>query len=129
MGFRINHKAITEGLNKLGAQAHTVSDDGTPITRDEALADLIWKYALGYTETYFETDDRGNKVKREVRHPPASWAMQYIVERREGKVAPAVQEENVGMKAADKVRELAKSRINALAKAVNRPPVPLPKKK
>jgi hypothetical protein len=55
--------------------------------------------------------------------------MQYIVERREGKVAPAVQEENVGMKAADKVRELAKSRINALAKAVNRPPVPLPKKK
>jgi hypothetical protein len=129
MALRVNTKIITELLHKLGAQAHTIRDDGTPVTRDEALTELIYKYALGWTETYFDIDKNGNKVKKEIRHPPAPWAIQYVVERREGKAAPAMPEENTGLKASAKVRELSKQRINALAKSAKKPlpPVPLPK--
>lgn len=122
-------RALTTELKKLAAQVHTISDDGTQLTRAEVLADLIWKMALGWTEKIETRDADGNRKIREEYHPPVAWAMQYVFERTEGKAAPMVMEEQTGMRAAEKVRELAKQRINSLSKSVLRPPVPLPKKK
>lgn len=117
-------KALTAELRKLAVEAIDVSPDGTPVTREQILSLLIWNQALGWTETWWETDSSGNRIKREVKHKPVPWAQQYLFERMEGKAAQAMPEENGGVKAADKVRQLAKDRINSLARITAGPPMP-----
>lgn len=116
---RIGGKTLTLELRKLGAEVHTILDDGTQVTKDEALAEFMWKKALGYTEK-FKDDDGNNRIRV---HEPAAWAMQYIWERREGKSPAALPDEGGGMKASAKVRELAKGRLNALAAKAVKPVV------
>jgi len=115
---RLGTRALTNELRKLAAEVHTITNDGTPVTREQALADMIWKLALGWTETVL--DEEGNRKK--VTHPPVAWAMQYLFERIEGKAPQAIVEDAGGIKAADRVRELAKDRINSLARVAAGPP-------
>lgn len=110
-------RALTKYLNELGAQAHTIDDGGDPITREQALAELLWKLALGWTE--YTKDEEGNR--KEVKHPPVAWAIQYIYDRKEGRTAPTVMEDETRVRAADKVRDLAKNRVNQLASAAAGP--------
>jgi hypothetical protein len=70
-------------------------------------------------------DDSGNLA--EVVHPPVAWAMQYLYERQEGKAPMAVPDDDNRVKAAEKVRELAKDRLNKMASAVVGPPKHSPK--
>jgi hypothetical protein len=105
-------KAVNKHLHEVGARVHDqLNDDGESQTKDEALAELLWKMALGYTETVRDEDGTNRKVV----HLPVAWAMQYIVERKEGKAVQAIAEEDGRIKAADKVRELARDRMNKLA--------------
>lgn len=120
---RFGTRALTGELKKLAGEVHTVTDDGTPVTREQALAELIWKQALGWMEV--TRDENGNR--KEIPHPPVAWAQQYLFERMEGKAPQATTEDTGGMKAADKVRELSKDRINKLARVAIGPPK-LPKK-
>jgi hypothetical protein len=122
---RFGGKALTAELRKLAAEVHTVTNDGTPVTREQRLGELIWQQALGWTEE--SRDDNGTMKK--VVHLPVAWAQQYLFERLEGKAPVAVAENDGGMKAADKVRSLAKDRVNALAAkaAVGKPPSYKPK--
>lgn len=115
---RFGTRALTGELKKLSVQVHTVTDDGTPVTREQALADLIWKQALGWEEV---TRDSNGTV-RKVPHPPVAWAQQYLFERMEGKAPQASGEDSGGIKAADKVRDLAKDRLNKLARVAVGPP-------
>jgi hypothetical protein len=117
---RLSNKALTAELRKLAViiNVEHFDDDGSPLTNEQALARLIWKMALGYTETVI--DDNGTRQK--VTHKPVAWAMQYLFERIEGKAQVAQPENESGMKAADKVRDLAKQRINALAAGVTSGP-------
>lgn len=108
---RMGGKALTAELRKLAGQAVSVDDNGDPITREMRLAELIWKQALGYTEVI--RDEMGTETKRD--HPPVAWAQQYLFERMEGKAPVAMPENDGTMKAADKVRQLSKDRVNALA--------------
>lgn len=112
---KFSTRALTRYLNEMGALVHTVDDEGNAISREQALADLLWKKALGYTE--MTRDDDGNM--KQMVHKSESWAMQYIFERREGKAPVALNTgDNEGrIKAADKVRELARERLNKLATA------------
>lgn len=110
---RLSQKALTGELKKLAAEAVDITPDGTPITREQKLAQLIWNQALGWTEEV--RDDEGNR--KEIKHQPVGWCQQYLFERIEGKAPQAVPDEHTGMKAADKVRELAKDRINQMATA------------
>jgi hypothetical protein len=111
---RIGGKALTAELRKLAAQAVSVDDDGNPVTREMRLADLIWKQALGYTETL--RDEMGTETKRE--HTPVAWAQQFLWDRLEGKSPVAAVDNEGSMKASDKVRQLAKDRINGIAAKV-----------
>lgn len=111
---RVSGKALTNHLRTLSEEAFTIDDNGTPVTRAQRLAELIWKTALGHTEEY--RDDSGTLVKRY--HPPASWAAQYLFERMEGRAPVSMPENEGGLKASDKVRELAKQRLNQRALAV-----------
>ena len=96
-------------LRKLGFEEYTVSDDGTPITRFEQLAKIIWDRALGYTET-----DIKNNV--EIIHKPEKHFIDLIYDRMEGKVptASSGDKENKA-KLTDKVSDQLKSRLNAIA--------------
>lgn len=108
---KVNPRALTKHLQMLGQEMHTVDNEGNPITREEALARLLWNMALGYTEQV--RDDEGNW--KTVVHKPVAWAMQAVWDRREGKVPTAIGEDETRVKASDRVRELAKARLNAMA--------------
>ena len=107
---RLGTKALTTELKKLGSEVVDIDKGGEPITREQQLAAMIWRQAIGWWE---ETrDDNGNKKK--VWHPPVAWCQQFLFERMEGKAPQATQDETSGIKAVDKVRELSVSRINAI---------------
>lgn len=117
---RLGTKALTAELRKLAVEAITILDNGDPVTREQALASLIWKQALGWTE---ETRDDNGTLKKTV-HPPVAWAQQYLFERMEGKAPVAMTEHGEGMKAADKVRALSRDRLNKLAVSIAGPLMP-----
>lgn len=106
-------KALSDSLRKMAMEPVSVTDDGTPITRAEKLAAYLWKIAEGYWD---EGEDKEGKKFR-VWKPPVDWAIKFIFERNEGKAAQAQSEEQPGIRALDKVRELSKDRLNKLAKA------------
>lgn len=120
---KLANRVLTGELKKLASEVHTIADDGTQITREEALAAMIWRQALGWKEV--TRTDEGNR--KEVIHPPVAWCQQFLFERMEGKAPIATVDETGGIKAADKVRELAKARINSLAVAKVGPPKHKPK--
>mgnify|MGYP006272615441 CR=1 FL=1 len=110
---KYNSRQLTENLRQLAAEAHDWSMEDGAITKGEALAKLLWKKALGYTEE--TTDDEGNT--KQVYHKPEAWAIQLVYERMEGKTPQAIQDdEGNKRKAKDEVRDLAKARLNDLAK-------------
>lgn len=113
---KLNGKALTTFLRSMAIEEITV--EGKTITREERLAQLIWQQALGHAE---ETrDDEGN-IKL-VEHKPAAWAQQFLWERIEGKAPVAAAEPTGNLRALDKIRELAKERINSVAKTRSGPP-------
>jgi hypothetical protein len=116
-GKAFSQKALTQALRSLSAEAFTIRDNGDVVTRYQKLAEMIWNQALGFEETV--VDDEGNRKK--VIHKPVAWCQQYIFERLEGKSAVAVTEDEGRIKASDRVRELAKSRLNSLAVAAAGP--------
>jgi hypothetical protein len=115
---KLSQKALNSALRKLSCELYSAEEDGTPITRADALAKIVWCKALGWMEEY--RDESGN-LKKEF-HKPEPWAIQYVFERLEGKSSQAVPEQEVGVRAADKVRALAKERLNKLAVIAAGPP-------
>ena len=106
-----NSKDLTKHLRQLASEAQDWTEEDGVITKGEALARLLWRKALGYTEQ--TTDDEGNV--KEVYHKPEAWAIQLVYERMEGKTPQAIEEDTTRRKAKDEVRDLAKSRVNDLA--------------
>jgi hypothetical protein len=113
---RYSSKELTKHLRALAMEAESLADSGETITKAEALSRLLWKKALGYTamEMRGEADKR---VMTEVYHPPESWAIQMIYERLEGKVPQSAVDDAGKTTAAERVSDLARTRINMLAGA------------
>lgn len=124
--------SLANNLGKLGARQLTkllsaelekvvdILDDGTQVTNKEKLIQQVVRQAVGWTEE--KRDDSGNLTK--IVHAPVGWCQQFCFMQVEGKAPMAVQEETPGIRAADKVRDLAKQRMNALAKQVTAPAKP-----
>lgn len=106
-----NSKSLTAELRKLITQAHGWSEADGVITKGEALAQLIWQNALGYTEVL--VDDEGNK--KEIVHPYSQACIQLLFDRVEGKAGPVAVDNEGRVTAATKVSELARTRVNAMA--------------
>lgn len=106
---------LTKFLRILSQDIETVNEDGDLVTKAQALADMVWKYALGWTEQ--DPDDPEKTLK----HKPMWQAVQLLYDRIEGKVQPAAPEET-GKTLPEKVAELSKSRINAAAEATQPEP-------
>lgn len=106
-------KELTKHLRTLAMEAEGINPSGDTETKAEALARLLWKKALGYSEV---RQTEGGP--REVSCPPEAWAIQLVYERLEGKVAQSSPEEAGKITAAERVTDLARSRINGLTSTV-----------
>lgn len=111
---KLGAKALTNALRTLSEEVTTIDNAGEPLTRAQQLAEHVWRLALGWDETVVNPHTGKKEL---IKHPPVPWAMQYMFERLEGKAPIAVQEENHGIKAVDKVRQLTVDRLNSLVKA------------
>jgi hypothetical protein len=99
---------LSRFLRQLATEVETISENGTPVTKAQVLAELVWKTALGYEKA--DPDDP-NKKKYQ---PPAQWAIQMIYDRLEGRIPEALQDTKGGT-IAEKVTELGRKQVNELA--------------
>lgn len=121
---RLGGKRLTEELRKLATEAIDIRPDtGDPITREQKLAEMIWRQALGWSEKV--RDINGDLVDKV--YPPVAWCQQFLYERMEGKAPNSLPDVEGGIRAVDKVRDLAKARLNSLIKPKVGPPVHKPK--
>lgn len=112
--FKYNPRQLTQHLRELAVETETMTDEGELITRSEALAQLLWKKALGYKETVV-VKDKSDEI---ICHKPEAWAIQMIYERMEGKAPIAIIDEKQQITAAEKISDLARTKLNQQAKAV-----------
>lgn len=99
---------LSKYLRLLALDIETIDDDGDPVTKAEALAALVWRHALG-----FEEADPDNPAKV-TRHRPATWAVDLLYNRIEGKV-PLLPPEDSNGPLPDRISELSKATINAMS--------------
>lgn len=114
-------KLLTEHLNKILKEKHDdkVKIDGKmkTITKGEALARQMVSAAIGYSEVMVVEDKDGNEMTRTITHSPDRNLAKEILDRVEGKAATTgVKEDDSRPSVADKVSELGKNRLNAMAK-------------
>lgn len=121
---RFHSREMTNHLLRLAAEAYDVTEADGAISRGQALAMLLWDKALGHIKE--TVSDEGKRTS--VTHAPENWAIQLIYDRMEGKAPQAVPDDAARVTATDKVRELAKNRLNTLvteAPVVTLPPIPI----
>lgn len=104
--IKFTGRQLTKYLKELAMTLcdETTDDRGNPLTKGQAIAQLLFKKALGYTEII-----EGESVY----HRPESWAIQLIFERTEGRAPLSVAEPPQQMSAGEKVGELARTRLNS----------------
>jgi hypothetical protein len=100
---------LSKYLRALALEVETVNADGDPVVKAEALAELVWKYALGFDKKEPDSD-------KTTYIPPATWAIEILYNRIEGKIPVAVVEDQ-GRSLTEKVSDLGKAKINAMTKA------------
>ncbi len=102
---------LTDTLLSLAKEKTEVVENSTKRqTKAQALAGLIWKKALGYNEK--STADGKTKY-----YPPATWAIQIIYDRLEGKAGPPEEKAGKRPKVTKRISDLAKSRANKIAES------------
>jgi hypothetical protein len=99
---------LSKYLRALALDIESMDDSGDPVTKAQKLAELVWKHALGFT-------DEKDPTKR---IPPATWAIELLFNRVEGKIPLAVVEDQ-GRSLTDKVSDLGKAKANSLAEAAS----------
>ena len=109
---RYNTKRLSSHLRELAAEAETILDDGTCLTKGEVLARLLWSKAIGSKETKL-TDEGKEEV---IVHPPERWAAELVFDRLEGRVPQAITEDESRVKVAERVSDLNKNRLNSMTK-------------
>lgn len=97
---------LSKYLRALALDVESMDDEGTPLTKAQKLAELVWRYALGMA-------DEKDPTKKA---PPAVWAIELLYNRIEGKIPLAVVEDQ-GRSLTDKVSDLGKARANSFADA------------
>jgi len=117
-------KKLTALLREIALEAHDWSEEHGAITKGEALARLLFRRALGWEEVKISDEGERSTIK----HPSEFAAMSLIYDRLEGKTPMALPEADQRVKTLQKVRDLAKLRVNGVTAAVNKakstPPPP-----
>lgn len=87
-------------------------------TKAEALARILWKYALGFKEIKQEKIN-GKLIEREIIHKPSLPHANIIYDRMEGKVSSVATNESNRPTIADKVTKEGVNRINKIGSLKN----------
>jgi hypothetical protein len=116
---QFDNRALTRKLRELALTVHDtrMNDEGEVeyTTKGEALAEEVFKSALGHWEEIEEKGDvPGQVTTKKVWRKPEAWAKQFIWDRLEGKSPTALPDDKGGLSVGDKVSELAKARINQM---------------
>ncbi len=103
-------RLVSQFIRKISTEQTELVNDpeqgGILVTKAEALARIIWKKALGYTET--KIDSNGSV---EIDHEPDKGYVNLVFDRLEGTAGPVVGGANKRT-TAQKVTEESKKRIN-----------------
>ena len=84
------------------------------VSKAEAVAQWLWKEALGYIQEIVHDDG----TKEKIIHQPDKWAIDHIWDRMEGR-APLMNPDKKDRRSiADRVSEQGKKRINALSEKI-----------
>lgn len=83
-------------------------------TKAEALARLIWKKALGFTDTVVKTDKNGVRKTVDVCHEPDRVMIGLLFDRMEGRAPLLVGDRDGKIMIADRVSNEGKNRINSV---------------
>lgn len=111
---KFNSKAVTRHVRELGEQADVLVEElGEVVTRNQALAILLWKVALGFDEQIPDPDNPGKTIL--VKHKPEKWAIEMLYDRQEGKTPQALDDGGGKMTALERVDEILVHRVNAIA--------------
>jgi hypothetical protein len=102
-------------LEESEVQQDTPTDAPRMITKAEALSRLMWKMALGYTETV-QDKVGGTLVENTIVHVPNAGMIALLYDRMEGRVPLAAEPEHAGRTVSEKVTEQSRNRINASGK-------------
>lgn len=111
--FKFNTRQLTQHLRELAVEAETMTDEGEIITKSEALAQLLWKKALGWKEIV-----KGIDGEETILHKPEAWAIQMIYERMEGKAPIALIDEKQQLTASERISDLARTKLNQQARVI-----------
>ena len=89
-------------------------DDGDDrmATKAEALARVIWKYALGFDETIVKTNSNGVGIEAKKHTKPNTVYIGMILDRTEGRAPLMADGKDGKLNVADRVSQEAKNRIN-----------------
>ncbi len=110
-------KLITKFIREISEeQTEHLRDDNGVIddkmaTKAEALARLLWRMALGKPEFVEDPESKGTIA---LERRPDKGAMSQIIERLEGKVPAAINDDSGKRSVADRVTEQGTKRINAI---------------
>lgn len=107
----IPKRLVSSELKKLMAQVCEMDAGGEPITHARKLALLMLDRALGYTEE--RVDDHG--TRRRIEHEPDPEFIKICLDRYEGKVPQYQEEEGETLTTNERVTEMLKERLNAVA--------------
>lgn len=106
---------LSKFLRAMARDLHTVDDDANIVTKAAALADMVWRYALGWEEKDPDNPEITLKI-----HPPDWRAVALLFDRTEGKVQTATPEDK-SKTLAEKVGDLSRAKANSLAEATQEP--------
>lgn len=118
MTVKPDHGVRTKAGQLLSAYLRQIAEEVTETVKDpktgedrmatkaEALARLIWRDALGYTETQII---KGERI--EIQRAPSRAAASMLYDRVEGRAPASTGDDKGGVTAADKVTEQATKRI------------------
>ena len=85
------------------------SDDDRMVTKAEQLARKMWRIAMGWTEVVI-----ADGVSKDVVHPPDMKMAAIVMDRLEGRVSTAVEDDTTRPSTAVRVSDQGKKRINAI---------------
>lgn len=107
MKIKFTRKMLSEAMERLACEAEDSTNDGVVITKAGKLAEIVWRYALG-----FEVTGKDGNI---VVHPPAVWAINLIYDRLEGRAGPASEPGRERLTPSAKMTAITKTRLNKIA--------------
>ena len=109
-------KEIADEQTEMLKREDTNEDEDRMATKAEALARVVWKYALGFNEQIIKKNKDGVEIKATVPHAPNTVYIGMILDRTEGRAPLMADGKDGKLSIPDRVSQEGKNRINSIVK-------------